>query len=129
MTFRDIVTEDCTGAKCLQGGTADLSHSTFLVNLTTLDWLLKLRLHTPKEKWQFSDSVVVEGVMLVLEGRYKPSKQRAWNSKIPTPLLVTPCLWVKAVPSVGLTSLTQNLFVTERTFAWTVVMPQATVRG
>lgn len=27
--------------------------------------------------------VAVEGIMLVLGERYKPSKQRAWNSKAP----------------------------------------------
>lgn len=82
-----------------------------------------------KRNGNFQISVAVEGIMLVLEGRYKPSKQRAWNSKIPTPLLTTPCLWDKAAPSAGLISLTQTLFVMGRTLAWSVVTPQATLRG
>ena len=74
-----------------------------------------------KRNGNFQADVAVEGIMLVLEGRYKPSKQRAWNSKTPAPLLATPCLWEKAVPSAGLTSLTQNLFVAGSTLAWTMV--------
>lgn len=65
----------------------------------------------------FHIAVAMEDITLVLEGRYRLSKQRVWNSNVPTPLLVNLCLWEKAVPSVGLTSLTQNLLVMGETLA------------